>query len=244
MTRRARLLVGAVAAALGALLLLPTPRPEALPGSAAASTLGPLRPMVATVLRLRFEARRRDSTVAGQLDDAWRALALVPENAADFATFAAWFLFDAPALARSAAEREACVRAGFELLAAGRRLHPRFARLDFLEAIALQSFARQAPERLAWAPLPSGTGATAHAFALLVRAHRQAAASPAPRSQQERELIAAALASAVAELLRDDATPAALRAEAAACADRLAEEEALSAEWRALLHDARSAERE
>ncbi len=216
--------------------VLPAPAVVAIPGASAAALLGPLRPWIATVVRLRFEARRRDSTVLGQLADAWRVLALVPESATDFATFGGWFLFDAPALSRSMAERAECVRAGFEILASGRELHPRHARIDLVEAAAVLNYLRVSPERLALAPLPVRTDPLGHAFELLRRALRHGAEAPL-----ERALIVSELAAVIEALLRDDSRPAGSRAAVGAAADELLAEPGLPELLRAALVAARRA---
>ncbi len=201
--RRSLLALAVVGLAFGGALAPRSATLGAVPGATAASLLGPLRPLVAAVIRLRFEARRLDDEVLGQLDDAWRVLALVPESALDFTNFAAWFLFDAPAIARSLAERDACVEAGFRLLAVGRQLHPSCGRIDFVEATALISFARHAPERLRGAALAPGESGRRRALELLRRAEQLSMAVPV-----ERELVRAARALAAEEVLaRADASP-------------------------------------
>jgi len=198
MSARAPAIAVALTCALLAWLALPPPA-HVLPGSAPARALGPLRPVVAAVVRLRFEARRRDEEVLGQLDDAWRILALLPESVPDFGYYAAWCLFDAPTVARAAGERDACLAAGFELLAAGRSLHPDAWLLDWVEARALTTFARLAPDRLRQARLPAGATACGHALVLLDRAAAHAA------DARERELVAMERESCAREVLADPA---------------------------------------
>ncbi|MBM4016042.1 MAG: hypothetical protein FJ293_13905 [Planctomycetes bacterium] len=127
------LLLAAGAGLAGALALAPRPRDLRLPGAGAASLLGPLRPAVATVVRLRFEVRRRDDAVMASLADAWLALSLVPESVTDFVHYASWCLHDAPVAAQSAAERERCIEAGLAMVAAGRALHPDRHEFDWVE---------------------------------------------------------------------------------------------------------------
>ena len=195
MNSRRNLVLAALTLFALAWWVVPASRQIPLPGAEAASLLGPLRPAIAAVVRLRFEARRREAELRSPLDDAWRVLALQPESVTDFAAFAAWSLLDAPAIARSSAERDACIAAGFAMVAAGRVLHPNAFELDWVEARALRSIALWAPARLRHAALPEGVSALGLALQRFERARFLAIKLPV------RELLDAELGGCAAELL-------------------------------------------
>lgn len=203
MKTRGRLVLIVVAALAGAVATWPKLPPSPVPGAAAASLLGPLRPAVAAVVRLRFEARRRDHEVLGPLADAWRVLALQPDRVDDFANYAAWCLHDAPAVARSVAERDRCRADGEAMLAAGRALHGDHPDLDWVEG--------RARRLRGGAELP-------HALELLERAWRNALRDP------RREFLAAELAACAAAVLGRD-EPADRAAARAALAALLADDQ-------------------
>jgi len=211
----------------------PLPRPVRRAAPAWVTLLGPLRPLVADLLRLRFEAMRGADQVLGQLDDAWRVLALAPESVDDFVHFAWYFVFDAVRMAGSAAERDECVRAGFELLKAGRALHPRSARLLYAEALALDQFARHAPERIAALALPPEESPRGRAL----ERFEEALALAAP-TDEDSTFLRLALALCTEGILLDPATPARLRERARAVARRLLREGGLTQESRAALSSA------
>lgn len=219
---RSRALLWSLAALclVGAQLL--AVRPEAGARSAELSrrpwivVLGPLRPLIAELLRMRFDASRQADLVMGQLDDAWSVLALTPERVDDFVHFGSYFLFDAVRIVDAPAERTACVRAGLEILEAGRAFHPHSARLAYVEALDLDQLARHAPERLASISFAPGEAPRGRAFGLFVRAFELMSAQ-----DPDRDEICFALASCAEDFLRDDATPAALRAEARSAAEKL-----------------------
>jgi hypothetical protein len=189
--------------------------------------LGPLRPFVGELVRLRFEATRAQQSIGGQLEEAWKVLLLEPQRAETFVDFASWFLFDAPRLAATAAERDACVRSGFEILRAGRTLHPRAARLLSAEALALDHFARRAPERLEPAGLRPGESARGRALVLL-----EEALALTPPDDADRFFLRLELALCIEGLLADPASDAELRARARAAAERLLREPDLDRESR------------
>jgi hypothetical protein len=210
--RRLPLFLLAAVALAAALAVLPVGRSLPIPGSGAASLLGPLRPAVATVVRLRFEVRRRDQEVMASLADAWLALSLVPESVPDFVHYASWCLHDAPIAARSAAERERCISAGFAMVAAGRAHHPDRHELDWVEGRARRRVV--------------GPEGPAEALPFLWRAWERAPRAPA------REFLAAEFAdcaillrdgAAIAALLEDRQTTPALREALEAAAARSAD---------------------
>ena len=118
-----------------------------LPGHPLIGALGPLRPFVAELVRLRFESSRRSAHVFGQLDDAWSVLALAPGDPSDFIHFGSYFVIDAPSLLADDVERGALVHAGLEILDRGRRIHPKAWQLALAEAAAVDHVRRQ-PEAL------------------------------------------------------------------------------------------------
>lgn len=145
---RGLLLAVAIAGLFAARALAPARASEpAAPGHPLIGALGPLRPFVAELVRLRFESSRRSARVFGQLDDAWSVLALSPGDPSDFIHFGSYFVFDAPALLQEDAERGALVQAGLEILARGRQLHPASWQLALAEAAAVDHVRRQ-PEAL------------------------------------------------------------------------------------------------
>lgn len=115
-----------------------------LPGHPVIAALGPLRPIVAELVRLRFDSSRLAERVFGQLDDAWTVLALRPDRPEEFSFFGSYFVFDAPALLVDPAERRALERAGLEIFEWGRRLHPESWRLELLEGYALDHLMKEA----------------------------------------------------------------------------------------------------
>jgi hypothetical protein len=145
---RALLLAVALAGLWAARALAPARAPDfAPPGHPLIGALGPLRPFVAELVRLRFESSRRAAHVFGQLDDAWSVLALAPGDPNDFIHFGSYFVIDAPALLQEDAERGALVQAGLEILARGRQIHPASWQLALAEAAAVDHVRRQ-PEEL------------------------------------------------------------------------------------------------
>ena len=145
---RALLLAVAIAGLWAAQGLAPARAPDlAPPGHPLIGALGPLRPFVAELVRLRFESSRRSARVFGQLDDAWSVLALAPGDPDDFIHFGSYFVIDAPSLLQEDAERGALVHAGLEILARGRRIHPASWPLALAEAAAVDHVRRQ-PEAL------------------------------------------------------------------------------------------------
>ena len=228
-----RLALVAVAIGLLALahrLAAPLAPRQVLSAPAWVTLLGPLRPFVAELTRLRFEAGRIRGQVLGQLEDAWSVLLLEPERPEDFAFFGHYFVFDAVRLASSTSERAACVRAGFEILAAGQRVHPRSARLRFAEALALDHFVRHAPERIAALGLPSDEPPRGRALAQFAEALALCA-----QDDPQRDFIRLALALCVEGILADPASVEPLRARAREAAERLLAEDDLPAETRSAL---------
>jgi hypothetical protein len=140
-----RLAAGLLALALlvGAHALAPAARATAaLPGHPFIAALGPLRPLIAELYRLRFDASRSADRVLGQLDDAWTILSLCPDRPEEFVGFGLYFVVDAPPLVADPVERGALARAGLELFAWGRRLHPRSSLVPLTEGIALERLRR------------------------------------------------------------------------------------------------------
>ena len=234
--RRALLVLAAAGALLAANRLAAPlrPVPEAsLKPPAWIPLLGPLRPVLADLFRLRFEATRSQEAIHGQLQEAWTVLMLAPERADAFVAFSNWFLFDAPRLAATPAEREACLRAGFQILRTGRSLHPRSARLLFGEAVALDHFARHAPERIVSADLPPGETPRGRALDLFEQAFART-----PPDDPDRLFLRFSFAFCVQSLLADGTTPPDVRARARAAAERLLREPDLDAESRDALASA------
>ena len=153
---RRALLALAAAAALGVAtstapeLAVPVP----LRGAPFVALLGPMRPLVAELLRLRFD--RESFRGVERLDDAWNALLLDPHRADDFVHFGWHYLFDAGRRTTTLEERSACLDQGFALLRAGRALHPESAHLPYAEALALDALARHAEPRLVARLVPPG----------------------------------------------------------------------------------------
>ncbi len=193
----------------------PLATPASVPAPPWVALLGPLRPLVAELFRLRFESRRGDEGALGQLDDAWTVLALTPRRAADFVHFGWYFVFDATRLVRSATEREACVRAGFEILEKGREMQPRSARIACAQALALDQLARHSPERLKRLALPAGETPRGRALALF----EEAVALAAP-DDPELDFMKMERALCAEGVLGDPASPDALRERARAALQR------------------------
>jgi hypothetical protein len=118
-----------------------------LPGHPLVAALGPLRPIVAELVRLRFDSSRLAERVLGQLDDAWTVLALRPDRPDEFAFFGSYFVFDAPTLVIDPAERRVLERAGLEIFEWGRRLHPADWRLTRDESYALDHLLKESGDR-------------------------------------------------------------------------------------------------
>jgi hypothetical protein len=142
-----------------------------LPGRPLVAALGPLRPIVAELVRLRFDSSRLTERVFGQLDDAWTVLALRPDRPEEFAWFGGYFVIDAPTHVFDPVERRVLVQAGFEILQWGRRLHPDDWHVPHAESIALYHLLQADPARAA---------ADALRARLLDRCEEMVAHAPAP----------------------------------------------------------------
>lgn len=147
MTKAKRIVLALLALALFASaqwLAPPAAERPSLPGHPLASALGPLRPIVAELVRLRFDSSCLAERVFGQLDDAWTVLALRADRPEEFSFFGSYFVFDAPALLFDAGERRVLERAGLEIFEWGRRLHPDAWKLKLLEGYALDHLMKEA----------------------------------------------------------------------------------------------------
>src|SRR5215831_1237499 len=142
--RRLVLLLVALALFAAAQGLSPAGERASLPGHPMVAALGPLRPIVAELVRLRFDASCRSARVFGQLDDAWTVLALRADRSEEFAWFGSYFVFDAPAFVFDAAERKVLQRAGLEIFQWGHRLHPGEWSLALKECYALDHLLKEA----------------------------------------------------------------------------------------------------
>lgn len=146
--KRLAIAIAALALFAAAQRLAPPDRARvSLPGHPLVAALGPLRPIVAELVRLRFDSSRLSERVLGQLDDAWTVLALRPDRPEEFASFGSYFVFDAPTLLLDAAERRVLERAGLEIFEWGRRLHPADWRLELSESYALDHLLKERSDR-------------------------------------------------------------------------------------------------
>jgi hypothetical protein len=213
--RRAALPLVALLAFFGAWRLAPSTPAVELPHVPWIGLLGPLRPFVAELVRLRFDADERAGRTLGQLDDAWSVLTLAPDDPAEFVHLGSTFVFDAPHRASSRAQADACVLAGFAMLRAGRRVHPRSAAIAFAEGAAFEQLARVAPDRAALAPLASGESPRHAAIASLRLAFELAGA------RDDVDLMRTNLSLSVEGVLADRAAPDDARALARTVASEL-----------------------
>lgn len=142
--RRLVLILVALALFVAAQGLSPMGERASLPGHPLVAALGPLRPIVAELVRLRFDSSGHAERVFGQLDDAWTVLALRPDRPEEFGWFGSYFVFDAPALVFDAAERKVLQRAGLEIFQWGHRLHPGDWSLALKECYALDHLLKEA----------------------------------------------------------------------------------------------------
>lgn len=145
-----RLAVALAALGLFALAHRIEPRGAAwptLPGHPLVAALGPLRPLVAELVRLRFDSSWRGEQLFGQLDDAWTVLALRPDRAEEFAHFGCYFVIEAPRLTVDPADQRVLARAGLDILEWGRRLHPGDWRVPQAECLAVEFLLRADPQR-------------------------------------------------------------------------------------------------
>lgn len=209
--RRLAYLLVAIACFAGAHALRDrSPRPTRVALRGRVAILGPLRPLVADLMRLRFEARRREGRWIGQVDDAWNVLALDPGSIPDFEQFAFHFVLDAPRAPLTRDERDAFIAAGFEILSTGRRQHPRSARLACVEGLLLDALARRRPDAGDLAGLPAGS--SPRELALDRFAESLALAAP---GSPDRTAIRVDFALAVEDALVDPGVPEGVRAAAA-----------------------------
>jgi hypothetical protein len=209
--RRLAYLLVAVACFAGAHALRDrSPRPPRVAQRGYVAILGPLRPLVANLMRLRFEARQREGRWIGQVDDAWNVLALDPGSVPDFEQFAFHFVLDAAQAPLTRGEREAFVAAGFEILRTGRRLHPASARLACVEGVLLDTLARRRPDAGWLAGLPAGSSPREHALERFA----ESLALSAPDSP-DRTAIRVDFALAVEDALADPGAPEGVGAAAA-----------------------------
>jgi hypothetical protein len=235
--KRALLLLVAVALLAGADFLAP-PRSgrdgAAALGHPLVPVLGPLRPIVAELVRLRFDATRSADQVFGQLDDALSVLALRPDRIRDFVHFGWYFLLDVPVKLAGESERRAVVRAGLEILRRGQELHPRSAQPWFAEAFALDRIVRVDPRRLEGSSDLLGGPVAAR----MLEAYSAALARCGPPGEGERELVSLQFVPCVERILHDPATPPPVAVRARSAALELLAQPDLPAEAARALQDA------
>jgi hypothetical protein len=232
---RASLLVLAAGLLLLAHELAPRAAPAVdLPGHPLIGALGPLRPFVAELVRLRFESSRRSSRVFGQLDDAWAVLALAPGDPADFIHFGSYFVIDAPSLLADDVERGALVHAGLEILDRGRRLHPEAWQLALAEAAAVDHVRRQPDALRAAAGVGDAEALTRRLFARC----EDALASAPPHDATGREYLLVQIEMLVERAAAQERARASLRPDFERVARRLLSEPDLPQTARTALENA------